>query len=818
MVTSLNRSSEEDSGSRPPPDPIAEALEAISSPRFGVDVAASTTARSRSRPPAVYTSGLFAEAPAPPPSALSAPAGVPTRSTGGVTGGVTPKGHLTGKNALFRYGPAKEGTICAGFVGSGRQRFCHKVRIEGLNHCGTVLHGRDKFELEPNSYYIPLRGETAMTYPFLRLGDLELHGKVNLVTGGHSTEEWRDIMEAFIEEHNILLDEDDISDPEGDLPPAAPVPKSVRESEGDAMSALGGGSLSSYSDPFAAGGSKRSTKSVLSIPWSIEKVTSRASWNGFRPSLGPHWTSGELPDEKWSPYLDETRSAVRVVANSIEAVIHQLPVSFDQLRAHMEDKTVSYQTYCDDTVTPLQRLTERVNGLLEAALGDGTGASESWWVENKSLLNAIQVLSGRLAFLGNKVNISDFDSEILALKKSVAEGMKATVRRVVEAVDAFEERLAPLESSMAAGAPGIPTSPSASQANNVNPDLYKSLMEQVRLLESMHLDLQREVDRVKTAANTAGIRVGELGFDSLEQLIDQLETDGVSATAYATHVDVASIFCHFADGNAQADTNTAELKAMRAANINDPICCIYTASFRQNLPPYLLDGGGPVKMGSTFPLLKNRDAWEGPAGIDGGRALLKKAVRDAYGMTKVYIQSNLRAGTTVRELADFCNSQSYEWWINLCTHIDDEILALSKFGISEAKVFELVSDELQIMFRQIYEERMKMEVFSDNRDPIRYYAKCIWTTMHAHKVMTEFSEVGFASHVLISSLFTRFLAKQTGENMGAGVMAHVTRLDGEIKKANAKIESKALGLTGRIDQLTTRMKNVEAACGKKATP
>lgn len=51
MVTSLNRSSEEDSGSRPPPDPIAEALEAISSPRFGVDVAASTTARSRSRPP-----------------------------------------------------------------------------------------------------------------------------------------------------------------------------------------------------------------------------------------------------------------------------------------------------------------------------------------------------------------------------------------------------------------------------------------------------------------------------------------------------------------------------------------------------------------------------------------------------------------------------------------------------------------------------------------------------------------------------------------------------------------------------------------------
>jgi hypothetical protein len=49
-------------------------------------------------------------------------------------------------------------------------------------------------------------------------------------------------------------------------------------------------------------------------------------------------------------------------------------------------------------------------------------------------------------------------------------------------------------------------------------------------------------------------------------------------------------------------------------------------------------------------------------------------------------------------------------------------------------------------------------------------------------------------------------------------MDHVTRLDGEIKKANAKIESKALGLTGRIDQLTTRMKNVEAACGKKATP
>jgi hypothetical protein len=141
-------------------------------------------------------------------------------------------------------------------------------------------------------------------------------------------------------------------------------------------------------------------------------------------------------------------------------------------------------------------------------------------------------------------------------------------------------------------------------------------------------------------------------------------------------------------------------------------------------------------------------------------------------------------------------------------------LTLSKYGIPEEKVYTLISDELQIIFRQIFVQRMKMQVFSDNRDPAVYYARAIFTTLKAHAVMQEFSDLGFGTHVLISSLFTRFLAEQTGANHGAGLSTQITRLESDLKKQKNDVTTKVNAINARLDKMDPKIKTLEATCNK----
>ena len=313
--------------------------------------------------------------------------------------------------------------------------------------------------------------------------------------------------------------------------------------------------------------------------------------------------------------------------------------------------------------------------------------------------------------------------------------------------------------------------------------------------------LCKEISQIKTSAFSKGVKVGAVQFDDLDGVVTLLKKEEINPEFFSTHVDACSIFSHYADGNAQTEANTSELKAMRSAGVTDPTCCAYVASFRQNIPPYLLgEAGASVPIGSRFPLLKNREAWEGKTALLGERALLKTAVSDAHTTTREYISCNLPAGSTIRELAETCNTLTLDFWTALSTHIDDELLTLSKYGIPEEKVYTLVSDELQIIFRQIFVQRMKMQVFSSARDPTVYYARCIWTTMQAHMVMKKFSDLGFGSHVLISSLFTRFLAEQTGANHGAGLATQISKIEADIKKVKNNQNSKVLAINARLDK------------------
>lgn len=110
---------------------------------------------------------------------------------------------------------------------------------------------------------------------------------------------------------------------------------------------------------------------------------------------------------------------------------------------------------------------------------------------------------------------------------------------------------------------------------------------------------------------------------------------------------------------------------------------------------------------------------------------------------------------------------------------------------------------------------MDMKTFAEGQDDMLFYGTCIWCSMKAHVVVSEFSSVAFGSHVLISALFTCFLVEQTGKSLGAGVDSTVKLLEADIKKVKNDLTSNANAINGRLDKMAPEIRDLKAALSKK---
>jgi hypothetical protein len=324
---------------------------------------------------------------------------------------------------------------------------------------------------------------------------------------------------------------------------------------------------------------------------------------------------------------------------------------------------------------------------------------------------------------------------------------------------------------------------------------------------------KKEIDSMRSSAYAQGVKVENFHFECLEDVVALLTSEEIDPTTFPGCCDCMSMWAHYASGNEDSDKVPAEIKTARAAGLVDAVSCKYIATFRQKHPPYLLgDSGSAVAVGKRFPLLNNRTAWQGTPSMTGGRKSFLEAVKDTSTNLKQYNVDFLPMTSVVRPLNLCLGTRSGDWWNHVVKFIDEELVTLEQWGIPEEKVYILVCDELQIMLRKIFEKRMKLPVFAANRDPVVYMARCIFITMQAHMVMDEFLDLNFGTHVLISSLFTRFLAEQTGNNFASGVSKHFEELRKEIAEVRKNSDTKSKAITGRLDRYLEALRSVETKC------
>eukprot|EP00956_Cyclotella_meneghiniana_P000083 scaffold152_cov52-Cyclotella_meneghiniana.AAC.3 len=334
--SSLGASASSQAARRPPPVAVSSVLSGAALP--GVTPSSGIPP---SAPSTIAVSGVRTSrfSHAPPPSTRSAP----LHGGKSILGGATLRGYINGKVNLFRYGPAKADKICGGYVGGAqgtRTRFCCKELQGGKNHCGDSKHS-SKFALEPEVFYIPMDNESALTWPYLRMKDLIDHNSVAIVTQIHPSREWIDIVGNFIndnrlpgctvpvEEENDMIDDDDISE----------MGESMKSPAGRASAS----SIVSSKAPAA---------SVASL-----KAGSSTMWNDLRP---PALEDPNLPfevDEKWFEHHERIYKIVRDLHHSLNWVISELPTSFDAVNGDVErNGGVTYETYVNESLTPIQRL------------------------------------------------------------------------------------------------------------------------------------------------------------------------------------------------------------------------------------------------------------------------------------------------------------------------------------------------------------------------------------------------------------------------------------------------------------------------------
>jgi hypothetical protein len=332
-----------------------------------------------------------------------------------------------------------------------------------------------------------------------------------------------------------------------------------------------------------------------------------------------------------------------------------------------------------------------------------------------------------------------------------------------------------------------------------------------------NVDLQAKLEAVDEAlrelkcsiAGSSGVKVDEWEFQSEDEIVELLLAEGVNPDEIlGIAVDASSFYAHTKSGYLDTASASTEVRTMRSAGITNAVAFRYVNSFREQNPGYFLgESKKQVNQGDRYPMLDSEKAWEGTSIISGGRRDLERVISETSKSVDKFIKQNTKPGK-LQSLCLHLSLITSQWWTALLAHINHELKTVGHYGIPEKETYTLASNELWVMLDAFWGKRQLMEEFSTERDKVLYAARTIFTTMETHMVMKEFKDPDFGTHVLISSIFTRFLAEQTGANFSSGLDSSLTQLRESIKKVDVASDKKIVAITTRLDAMTELLKKI----------
>ena len=282
--------------------------------------------------------------------------------------------------------------------------------------------------------------------------------------------------------------------------------------------------------------------------------------------------------------------------------------------------------------------------------------------------------------------------------------------------------------------------------------------------------------------------------DTLSQFLISHWSKTSSVDRVAIFTDMVSIMSHMIDGtsNRTVQDHAERTKLMVQCGLVDPPCQRSVFSFEQQFPiGVATNKGGDVKPTETFPMLSSKNEWIGESGQAGSKALFLDKVDSASKMANDYILRHTAAGP-LRELCLELKRISTLFWTDLFAYLNDDLERLIQFKIPEQQCLVLISSQLKIILKAVFDSRKFMPQLSSTVT-MDYTAQFAFYTLQAHQVMTDFSSKKFTGHGLLGNCFIRFLAAQVGETSAPAMTKKIKtleeRVDKEVKKMNQTLDA-----------------------------
>jgi hypothetical protein len=288
---------------------------------------------------------------------------------------------------------------------------------------------------------------------------------------------------------------------------------------------------------------------------------------------------------------------------------------------------------------------------------------------------------------------------------------------------------------------------------------------------------------------SGSVRVSHYGNYDEPSLMKLIVENGMDVHRVAVFCDMCSLLAHATDGFRSTNSLAERAKLMMNVGIGDGSCHRTVFSFEQRYPPTFHDDG-EIKDGEAFPIFKSRKVWCGMDGRSGQRARFLERVDTAAEKAAVYIKRCTNPGP-LQELCLEMARVSQHFWGALFSYLNNDLERLLQFGIAEKECLVLLTEQLDIVFQQLFIKRMHMpEISTLNVEPA-YAASVAYYTLQAHAVMEDFSSKKFTGHGLLGNTFIRFLARSVGSSSGAVLEKRLkdleTKLGTEISKVNKSI-------------------------------
>ncbi len=177
------------------------------------------------------------------------------------------------------------------------------------------------------------------------------------------------------------------------------------------------------------------------------------------------------------------------------------------------------------------------------------------------------------------------------------------------------------------------------------------------------------------------------------------------------------------------------------------------------------------------------DKWLGSGGMDGRRVEIKHSAETARDCVCTGVKDRLSAGGKLAQLATHMLEHTQSWIQTVHKHLDSELTKLTQMGIPAEESLILLLEEIILVLDCFYTIWRKRMDFMVKGAWVEYMIWCIWLAMQVHMAKDKFIKDGMRYNPAISAAFVRFLTKQMGSNVGAGVGSQLSKLEDWVKLA-----------------------------------